>query len=44
MTRISTTTEVNRSATDVFAYATDPTRFPEWQMGVVSGHMDEPGV
>ena len=44
MTRISTTTEVNRSATDVFAYATDPTRFPEWQMGVVSGHMDEPGT
>lgn len=44
MTRISTTTEVNRSATDVFAYATDPTRFSEWQKGVVSGHLDKPGV
>ena len=33
----------NRPADDVFAYATDPTRFHEWQKGVVSGHMDEPG-
>jgi hypothetical protein len=24
----------------VFAYATDPTRFSEWQKGVVDGHMD----
>ncbi|WP_125614397.1 SRPBCC family protein [Specibacter cremeus] len=43
MPPITTTTEVNRSATDVFAYATDPTRFSEWQTGVVSGHMIEPG-
>jgi hypothetical protein len=27
----------------VFAYATDPTRFSEWQKGVVDGHMDGPG-
>jgi hypothetical protein len=32
--------EVDRSAADVFAYATDPSRFSEWQGGVVSGHMD----
>ena len=43
MSPITTTTEVNRSAADVFAYATDPTRFSEWQRGVISGHMDEPG-
>lgn len=30
-------------ATEVFAYATDPTRFNEWQKGVVDGHMDQPG-
>lgn len=40
MTPIVTTTEVNRSAEDVFAYATDPTHFHEWQAGVTSGHMD----
>jgi hypothetical protein len=37
-------TEVARSAADVFAFATDPTRFHEWQAGVVSGHMEAPGV
>jgi uncharacterized protein YndB with AHSA1/START domain len=44
MSPIIATTDVNRSATDVFAYATDPTRFSEWQNGVVEGHMDEPGT
>jgi hypothetical protein len=34
------TAEVDRPAVDVFAYATDPARFPEWQAGVVSGRMD----
>ena len=43
MPPITTTTDVDRSATDVFAYATDPTRFSEWQRGVISGKMDEPG-
>jgi uncharacterized protein YndB with AHSA1/START domain len=32
--------EVDRSAAEVFAYATDPTRFPQWQAGVVDGHLD----
>jgi polyketide cyclase/dehydrase/lipid transport protein len=43
MSPITRTTEVNRAA-DVFAYVTDPTRFPEWQQGVVEGHMDENGA
>jgi uncharacterized protein YndB with AHSA1/START domain len=36
---IVATAEVDRPAADVFAYTTDPTRFPEWQAGVVSGHL-----
>jgi uncharacterized protein YndB with AHSA1/START domain len=44
MPPITTTTEIDRSADDVFAYATDPTRFHEWQKGVVDGHMDQPGT
>jgi hypothetical protein len=43
MSPIITTTEVARPATQVFAYATDPTRFHEWQEGVVDGHLDKPG-
>jgi carbon monoxide dehydrogenase subunit G len=43
---ILATAEVDRPADEAFAYATDPVRFPEWQAGVVSGHMDggETGV
>jgi uncharacterized protein YndB with AHSA1/START domain len=37
---IVATAVVDRPAADVFAYTTDPTRFPEWQAGVVSGRMD----
>jgi len=44
MPPITVSTEVDRSAEDVFAYATDPTRFREWQAGVVDGHMDQPGT
>jgi carbon monoxide dehydrogenase subunit G len=40
MPPIVTTAEVDRPAEDAFAYVTDPTRFPEWQAGVVSGHID----
>jgi hypothetical protein len=32
--------EIDRPAEEVFAYATDPTRFSEWQLGVIDGHMD----
>jgi carbon monoxide dehydrogenase subunit G len=35
--------EVARRAEDVFAYVTDPTRFSEWQAGVVSGRLDGGG-
>jgi len=40
MAPIVVSADVDRPATDVFAYVTDPTRFSEWQKGVVSGHMD----
>jgi uncharacterized protein YndB with AHSA1/START domain len=40
MPPIVATAEVDRPAADVFTYTTDPTRFPEWQAGVVSGRMD----
>jgi carbon monoxide dehydrogenase subunit G len=45
MPPIVATAEVSRTAEDVFAYATDPTRFSEWQNGVVSGRMvgSDPG-
>jgi hypothetical protein len=42
MPPIVTSAEVERPAADVFAYATDPTRFSEWQQGVVDGRMDGP--
>lgn len=41
MPPITVSTDVNRSADDVFAYATDPARFAEWQKGVVDGHTEE---
>jgi len=37
------TAEVTRSAEDVFAYATDPTHFHEWQKGVTAGHLESTG-
>ena len=44
MPPIVTTAEIGRPAAEVFAYATDPARFPEWQKGVVDGHMDGAAV
>jgi hypothetical protein len=44
MAPITTIVDVDRPADEVFAYATDPTRFHEWQQGVVDGHMDQPGT
>ena len=41
MAPIVSTTEVSRPAEEVFAYVTDPSTFPEWQNGVVRGHMNE---
>jgi hypothetical protein len=40
MPPIVTRAEIGRPAAEVFAYATDPSRFSEWQQGVVEGHMD----
>ena len=34
---------VERPAAEVFAYATDPTRFHEWQQGVIDGDLDQSG-
>ncbi|MGH3251513.1 MAG: SRPBCC family protein [Trebonia sp.] len=36
-------TVVGRPAAEVFAYATDPEHFHEWQQGFVEGHLDPPG-
>jgi uncharacterized protein YndB with AHSA1/START domain len=44
MPAITASTEVNQPAERVFAYATDPARFSEWQKGVVDGHMEESGT
>ena len=44
MPPITASIEVDRSAEEVFAYATDPSRFSEWQKGVVGGHMDSEGA
>ena len=43
MPAVVASTEVERPAAEVFAYATDPARFSEWQKGVVEGHMDGRG-
>jgi hypothetical protein len=44
MPPIVTRIDVDRPAADVFTYATDPSRFSEWQQGVVSGHMEGNGT
>jgi len=44
MAPITTSIEIARPATDVFDFATDPTRFNQWQNGVVDGHMDQSGT
>jgi hypothetical protein len=40
MPLITVTTEVLRPAPEVYAYVTDPSRFAEWQKGVVSGRLE----
>lgn len=40
----ATSIDIDRPADEVFAYVTDPTQFHEWQQGVVSGGMKEPGA
>jgi carbon monoxide dehydrogenase subunit G len=43
MPTTTTSVEVERPADQVFAYATDPSRFSEWQQGVVDGSMESSG-
>ena len=43
MAPVIASTVVDRSAAQVFAYATDPARFREWQQGLIEGHLDPPG-
>jgi carbon monoxide dehydrogenase subunit G len=33
--------DIARPRQEVFAYVTDPSRFAEWQAGVVGGHMED---
>ena len=40
----SVSIEVECPASEVFRYATDPTKFHEWQQGVVSGSMESQGA
>jgi uncharacterized protein YndB with AHSA1/START domain len=40
----TSTVEVDRRPDEVFAYVTDPTRFAEWQNGVVTGRMETAGT
>ena len=40
----SVSIDVERPAEEVFSYATDPSRFSEWQQGVVSGVMESKGA
>jgi uncharacterized protein YndB with AHSA1/START domain len=42
MAPIVTTAEIDRPAAEVFACATDPARFSQWQEGVEDGHMEGP--
>jgi uncharacterized protein YndB with AHSA1/START domain len=40
---IVSTVEIARPPEEVFAYVTDPSRFVEWQQGVVSGRIEGDG-
>lgn len=40
MAPLSASVEVARPPEEVFAYATDPSRFAEWQANVLDGHME----
>lgn len=40
----SVSIEIERPAAEVFSYATDPSKFHEWQRGVVSGSMESQGA
>jgi uncharacterized protein YndB with AHSA1/START domain len=41
MAPIEVSIDIARPQDEVFAYVTDPSRFAEWQAGVVGGHMED---
>ncbi len=43
MAPITTEVDITRPPAEVFSYVTDPSRFGEWQDGVVSGHTEGDG-
>ncbi len=43
MALIESGVDIARPPEDVFSYVTDPSRFGEWQSGVVSGHIEGDG-
>jgi hypothetical protein len=43
MAPLTHTIDIEKAPAETFAYVTDPTLFPEWQQGVVSGHMEGEG-
>jgi uncharacterized protein YndB with AHSA1/START domain len=43
MAPIVASAEINRPAAQVYAAATDPSLFKQWQKGVEDGHLDIPG-
>lgn len=43
MAPIVTSTDISRPPAEVFAYVTDPSRFGEWQSGVVDGGIEGDG-
>jgi hypothetical protein len=43
MPPIVVSVDIDRSQEEVFAYAIDPSRFAEWQSGVVGGSMEGAG-
>jgi len=43
MAPIVTNVEIARPPEEVFGYVIDPSRFAEWQEGVVSGRMEADG-
>jgi uncharacterized protein YndB with AHSA1/START domain len=44
MPPIVATAEIDRPAAQVYAYATDPSLFSQWQKGVEDGHLDAPAA
>ncbi len=44
MRPMTTTIDIDCPPDQVYAYVTDPTRFPEWQADVVRVEMDHPGA